>query len=167
MTDCAGGKYDPNNNLCWEDPPLTVIGNLGGAIDNCSGLDGNWRVPTISELRSLFRGGDDTDCTMLEWDMDWTEVATGHCGVWDGCLSLSCTSGEYCYLDGNGCTTSGPGVGGCYWDAALSGTCRWYWSASEVTDETDYAWGVNFGLGSVTNRRTDFRNELRCVRTGP
>ena len=39
--------------------------------------------------------------------------------------------------------------------------------ASEVTDETDYAWGVNFGLGSVTNRRTDFLNELRCARTGP
>ncbi|MBW2190428.1 MAG: DUF1566 domain-containing protein [Deltaproteobacteria bacterium] len=167
MTDCAGGKYDPDNNLCWEDPPQTVIDDLAQAIDHCSGLDGNWRVPTISELRSLFRGGDDTDCTMVEWDMDWTEVATGYCGVWDGCLSLSsCHSGEYCYL-GDGCTTPGPGAGGCYWDAALSGTCRWYWSASEVTGETRYGWGVHFALGSVTNTRTDFRNGVRCVRTGP
>ena len=27
MTDCTGGKFDPDNNLCWQDPPADIAMN--------------------------------------------------------------------------------------------------------------------------------------------
>ncbi|MCP4198373.1 MAG: DUF1566 domain-containing protein, partial [Proteobacteria bacterium] len=158
------GIYDPNTGLCWQDPPPTGTMNWDSAITYCSSLQVGWRLPTISELRSLVRG-----CTLIEWDMEWTTVPSGYCGVWDNCLSLSlsCWERSECYPSACG-TLGGPGTGGCYWDGALSDTCGYYWSASERADGTDLAWGVGFDFGFVSDYSKDNPyTVVRCVRSGP
>ncbi|MCP4538918.1 MAG: DUF1566 domain-containing protein, partial [Chloroflexi bacterium] len=130
-------------------------------------LGSGWRLPTLSELRTLVRSGSDTDCNVIEWDMEWTTVPSGYCGVWDNCLSQSsCWVGSECNPSACG-TLEGPGTGGCYWDAALSGTCSYYWSASEHADYTGSAWSVYFHYGSVVYNRKLSNDYVRCVRSGP
>ncbi len=162
------GKYDPNSGLCWQDPPPTGTMNWNDAVDYCPGtLGSGGRLPTISELRTLVRSGSVAECNVLEWDMEWTTVPIGYCGVWDNCLSASsCWVDSECYPSACG-TLEGPGTGGCYWDGALSGTCSYYWSASESADHTDGAWLVNFDYGLVDNRDKPYPNFVRCVRSGP
>ncbi len=166
MTDCVGGKYDPNSGLCWEDQPSGTRMTFGEAGTYCSSLDGYWHLPNISELRSLFRSGSDEECNVLEGDMEWTTVPNGYCRVWDDCLVSSCTIGGKCNPSACG-TKEGPGAGGCYWDAALSGECWTYWSASEAADYTDSAWAVVFQFGIVGRSSKSNRSDVRCVRSGP
>ncbi|MCP4544735.1 MAG: DUF1566 domain-containing protein [Chloroflexi bacterium] len=155
--------YDPNTGLCWQDPPSGILHTWDEALALCSDA---WRLPTISELRTLVRSGSDAECNVLEWDMEWTTVPSGYCGVWDNCLSLSCWVSSECYPSACG-TLEGPGTGGCYWDGALSGTCGYYWSASERADYTDYAWVVYFVSGHVSASYKNSNTDVRCVRSGP
>jgi hypothetical protein len=131
-------------------------------------------LPNINELRSLFRSGAAAACQPIEWDMLWTEQAdipSGYCGVWDdGCLD-----NDTCWV-GDECAPSACVSNGCYWDAALGGTCFWYWSSSEETDDT-YAWSVDFEDGNVEGVLKALGGDpdagplvtplVRCVRTGP
>ncbi|MCP4537541.1 MAG: DUF1566 domain-containing protein, partial [Chloroflexi bacterium] len=150
------------------DPPPTGTMNWNDAVDYCPGtLGSGWRLPTISELRTLVRSGSDTECNVLEWDMEWTSVPSGYCGVWDNCLSYSsCYESSECNPSACG-PLEGPGTGGCYWDAALSGTCSVYWSASEHADNTGGAWTVHFGLVGVITPYKSHNLDVRCVRSGP
>jgi len=141
--------------------------NWFDAVAHCSG---DWRLPNISELRSLFRSGDVTACQSTEWNMGWTEqedIPAGYCGVWDdGCL-------------GDGCRTIGSCIPsecdwdearGCYWDAALSdiGECDYYWSSSQNAGDTDRVWVLNFVVGNVGDRSWSADVvHVRCVRSGP
>ncbi|MCP4198185.1 MAG: DUF1566 domain-containing protein, partial [Proteobacteria bacterium] len=162
MTDCPygwAGKFDPNSGLCWQELQAEHQYKMewSEAMDvHCEGsLGNNWRMPSISELRTLVRG-----CTGIE--------PGGDCEVWDpNCLEVGCYDSVNCFppecesYDGPG---SGSSPTGCYWDAALGGACGWYWSSSRVTMvQGDLAWNVYFNDGSVNGGDLDKELYVRCV----
>ena len=130
----------PDSNFIWQD-----------AKDYCDKLvlagHDDWRLPTISELRSLIRGCPDTE-------------TGGACGVTDDCLELKCRN-DSCM----GCDDGKGPANGYYWPDNMQGPCSVYWSASSVAGNSYYAWSVYFNLGNVYIK--DLYSCARCVRLGP
>ena len=121
------------------------------AADHCSGLriggHEDWRLPTVSELRSLIRGCGGTK-------------QGGLCAVTDGCLNIVCWN-DPC----RGCNSGEGPDGGCYWPSQIGGSCSWYWSSKSVEDHEGLAWGVGFDDGRVdTSIKEDGEGRVRCVR---
>ncbi len=139
---------DPMSGLTWQDPPYSGRKNSKDAKSYCASLSlagGGWRLPTISELRSLIRG-----CAA-------TQVG-GSCGVTDSCLSWDDCRDSSC----RGCSSwSGP-ADGCHWPGELSGTCSWYWSSSPYRYFADGLL-IDFSDGELSYA-TSARNHVRCVR---
>ena len=148
---------DSDTGLMWQNEEVDSY-EWDEAITYCDNLSwggyNDWRLPTISELRSLIR-----NCEVTE--------TGGSCGVTDSCLDSTCWD-DICW----GCDyyLAGPGPQGQYWSPELEGGEGYYWSSSDVADDvTDPDWGngpwcVNFGYGTV-----DFNDEselfaVRCVR---
>jgi len=143
FTNCECGD-DENENTpvpqeVWEDSVsglmwqkgLSPFLNWNGLINYCEKLNWkgytDWRMPSISELRSLVRG-----CSNLE--------TGGKCGVTDDCLDADCDNG-YC-----GCEEfEGPGIDGAYLPASL-GFDIWGHSASVVTNSiySNHVWNLDF-----------------------
>ena len=146
----AGTWRDPSSGLTWQVEPTG--GRIRGsrAKSHCSGLSlagGGWRLPTIGELRSLVRG-----CAA-------TEVG-GSCNVEEGdCLARGCRDSSC-----NGCSRNAGPADGCYWPAAMLGTCGWYWSSSPVADNGALAWDVFFHYGHVDAYYVYYGLHVRCVR---
>ena len=115
------------------------------AIAYCSHIDGNWRLPTISELRSLIRNCEETK-------------TGGKCRVTDKCLSYrDCKKGEkFC----SGCIASEEGI------YSVKGDKVWLWSISEAQDFEDHtqAWRVDFEDASVGYNHKSVEYYVRCVR---
>ncbi len=150
----GGCWIDPTTGLMWEDPPLGGTRNHPGAIDYCASLSlaghaaGQWRLPTISELRTLVRG-----CPDME--------DGGACGLTDACLGLDCLDG--CHY----CSTVGPGAGGCFWDPALAGACDPFphWSSSRQADDETRVYCILLSRAQVYVEIADeFLDFVRCVR---
>lgn len=137
---------DPPSGLTWQNPPSSDIMRWENAVAYCENLnfDGHddWRLPTISELRSLIQG-----CAPTE--------TGGLCGVTDDCLDTSCMQGN-CYCDYE--------EGSCYGSMETFGKCQYYWSSSIVEDYVDTAWYVNFGEGRIEHNGISFESYARCVR---
>ena len=168
---CTGGKtcvegqcedvwIDPSTGLVWQNPSFDGTKTWEEAKTFCTnneaGLPGTgWRLPNISELRSLIRGCPNT-------------VTGGACGVTDVCpkcgVGQSCLSWspchDYCGYCFNG---SGP-ADGCYWPNEMEGPCSWYWSSSPVEDNVYHAWLVYFSTGYVGNDVVNYARYVRCVR---
>ena len=170
---CSGSECPPTfsctDSVCtdlvrsleWQQEPTGGEIDWDSAKNHCQGLPldgGSWRLPNISELRSLIRY-----CANIE--------TGGACGVKDECLPCGVSSDEACLQ--SSCWESGlcspdtcpdnGGATGCYWPEGLTGACSWYWSSSPVENYDDNAWGVHFGYGSV-GYRTISDNAVRCVR---
>jgi len=149
-----GGYWiDPSTGRWWQEPPQAGALNWKNAQTYCSGLilggKMDWHLPSINELRSLIRG-----CAATQ--------TGGTCGVMDSCLAESCRD-TTC----GGCSPmAGPGINRCYMDAALSGACSWYWSASACSDNTYNTWYVGFERGYVGfyDNIDTFIINVRCVR---
>jgi hypothetical protein len=146
---------DPATCLVWQKTP-SAHRNHGDAITYCAnntgGLPGvDWRLPTVTELRSLIRG-----CPA-------TEEPDGSCNIdVEDCLSYGCIDAS-CI----GCSAMAGPAGGCYWDASLQGNCGLYWSSSPHTDNPYRPWGANFSNSSVYTDDVTSVTGVRCVRTGP
>jgi hypothetical protein len=148
--------YDAASNLTWEITPTNTSSSWQEALDYCAARklcgNGGWRLPTISEQRSLIRG-----CPANQ--------TAGSCSVTNSCLSTSCNTG---------CTTcssqSGPGSAGRYWPAEIKGLGSVEWSASMTSDSSTTVWTVNFGNAQVSPKvkgvTADNPGTGRCVRTG-
>jgi hypothetical protein len=144
---------DDNDNddddLVWEDPPQSSTMTWSDAINHCSSLGGDWRLPTINELRSFVVGCDATS-------------TGGDCQVGDDCLEMSC-QGTPC----QGCTSGAGPDGGCYWDPQYSGTCstsNGYWSSSVVADNNTSVWLIGFDSGFLGYTDKENLSYVRCVR---
>ena len=134
---------------CWDewDDAKEYCQNL-----NWGGHD-NWRLPTISELRSLIRGCDAT-------------ATGGSCGVTDSCLDgCDCYDSDLC-----GCTEGSGPANGCYWPPELEGKCGTYWSSSEneyceTSSPWDSVWFVGFESGNILSGDKIINTCcVRCVR---
>lgn len=155
---CDGGLLDPASGLCWQDPPADDrIFTWEEAMAYCDELDlggygqGSWRLPTISELRSLIRGCPETE-------------TGGACGVTDDCLDDDDCFNRHC----GGCSDSGGyGAEGAYWPEVGVGVVPSFWSSSSRPGSSSYAWGVSFDYAVVSalNKTNNFY--VRCVRGGP
>jgi hypothetical protein len=153
---CPEGWYDPTSGLCWQEPTADTDMDWYEAVSYCENLvlggypAGTWRLPTISELRSLIRG-----CPTTE--------TGGGCGVTDSCLGWECSS-DACW----GCTSpEGPGAGGRYWPPELAGAGWYFWSSSSYSVAPNYAWLVDFHGGVVYVNDNDSIRNVRCIRRGP
>lgn len=149
-----GAWLDEETGLSWEEPPGAAQPgggvSLSGAESYCEGLGEGWRVPTISELRSLVRG-----CPATE--------PGGACAADDP----TCLDNPDCLAGCDGCAwQAGPGQDGCYWPTELSADAcadgRDYWSAST---DGDFAFHLAFDEArvSATLRSCD-QYTVRCVK---
>lgn len=134
--------------MTWQsvDPgPMTWQAADAFCSDLAAGGFDDWRLPTISELRTLVRG-----CPTTE--------TNGSCGVVDSCLQTSCDTG--------GCSFCEDGQGpnnGCFGAPELSSECGCFWSASSVDGHQDLWWDLDFNDGDVDSNDGDV-NLVRCVR---
>ncbi len=101
----------------------------------------DWRLPTISELRTLIK-----NCPATE--------TGGECGVTDDCLSWEACRNNAC----RGCKYFEEGR------YSKLGDTGDFWSSSEQSDSTGYAWSVNFNSGGVSYYDEDDDGDVRCVR---
>ena len=111
------------------------------------GLD-DWRSPTIDELRSLVRGCYSTE---TGGSCPWTDECTEDCG------DFSCEGCE---------AMAGPGVDGCYWDAAFGGDCSVYWSSVTSPSVSTDAIYLSFQNGAAYVLEKTDSLYSRCVRDG-
>ncbi len=152
----AGGIWtDSKTGLTWQVKPKGDAMKWNEAKAYCTSLflgsHRDWRLPTISELRSLIRG-----CKKTE--------TGGLCAVTDRCLKLKGCWNDSCA----GCESKkGPGLDGRYWPAELVGenSLDWYWSSSNVADYGRNVWHVDFGSGNVDyGDGYDDGYSVHCVR---
>lgn len=143
---------DNKTGLMWQRTRADDTMNHNDAIEYCKDLSlggySDWRLPSISELKTLIVG---------------CQSGTDACKVSDDCLSSNCYSGS-CQCAG----IKGPGEGGYYWQKSVwqgVGRRPYFWSSSVLSGDSSGAWGVGFDFGSVDymyHRNKD--NDVRCVR---
>ncbi len=154
-----GCWYDKDMKLAWQDPPFEKEMNWEEAKGACKimelGGKSDWRLPNITELRSLIRGCNETQVS---------STSTGICRVLDNCIDKTdCWSEDEC----DGCKwDEGPNEG-CYQTSELNGPCSVFWSTSNAIGPISNAWNVNFGYGSIRNWYSKNNIRTRCVRNGP
>lgn len=146
--------YDAAGNLTWEiTPSATATLAWQDAVDHCNGLarcgHGDWRLPTVSELRKLIR-----DC-----DATGTFISNC-CLIIDG---FKLESGRNALCDG--CTFNAGADSGCYRPSEIEGSCAYHWSATP-SDVAGDAWVVNYSQGRVDWIAKDAMFVARCVRIG-
>jgi thiol-disulfide isomerase/thioredoxin len=150
---------DPQTHLVWQRTASAAAMNWKEAEAYCRGNQaglpgGRWRLPSISELRSIVKG-----CLAT--------ATHGTCNVSElggGCLSWGCRDSSC-----NGCASGGgPGEGGDYIDSVFNTSAHsWFWSSSPREDNPDAAWNVNFDTGVVNFVYVLGARGVRCVRSGP
>ncbi|HRQ69843.1 MAG TPA: DUF1566 domain-containing protein [bacterium] len=115
------------------------------AIKYCENLkeDGysDWRLPTISELRTLIK-----NCPATE--------TGGECKVADSCLSYKNCRNDAC----KGCLSVSDGR------YSKFGDTEWFWSSSEPLDLDNYAWQLNFDNGRTSYSAKRYVSNVRCIK---
>jgi len=167
---------DDGTGLCWQDPQKDALeGGKGGvtsadALRYCEELVlggyEDWRLPDITELRSILRGNVFTE-------------AGGACYIQEGTAMNGQPLLKQLPCLGSPKPLTGPGEGGCYWKAGLTGNCSSVdpassthyletWSRTRATDDPEH-WVayVFFDTASVGYNHALSLGEVRCVRDGP
>ncbi len=143
---------DEDAELIWQrvaaETRMTVEAALLYCEENKGELPGlGWRLPNVTELRSLVRG-----CPATETD--------GVCG-----LTESCTAFESCWSTDCWSTCMlGDGPGGCYRETALEGSCSAAWSMDGVDDQPGRYWYLNYRRAGLHHDIAEVESEVRCVR---
>ena len=144
----AGLWVDPKSGLTWQNPPVqNRYDFINKAKAYCSALElggySDWRLPSLSELRTLIR-----NCAANQ--------SGGSCRLTD-----SCRSPRRCAVDCPSCVLVD---GACYWPDEMQGECHKYWSSSLLEDSDRCAWSVHFNDGGVYYSCTPDDRLVRCVR---
>ena len=140
-----------NSGLMWQNG-VSGRANWEESKLYCEDLDwggySDWRLPTISELRTLVVGCSDTG-------------NGGNCKVTESCLGVDCWS-EEC----EGCLLGeGPSIEDCYCPDELVNICQhWYWSLSEVENNSTEAWNISYNLAYIYNDIKGRKGWAFCVR---
>lgn len=141
---------DPDTGITWQVKPYKLYVTWDTAVTRCEELelDGrdDWRLPTISELRTLIRG-----C--------WKTVPGGECAVTD-----ECTNYDDCWDSNCDCPTQSGPNNGCYGPFELPFECESFWSSTTSASDPNFAWYAFFGSGGVYGNTTDAHAIARCVR---
>ena len=145
--------YDSTSHLTWSKKSSSTM-TYSDATSYCSGSEMNgyggysdWRLPNISELRTLIK-----NCS-------GTQMPGGSCGVVDtGNSSTSCLSGRCQGEDCYPCSYDSTG------GHSKFGETGYFWYSSTLSDIPDYAWQVLFHYGSVINSNKSYGSDVRCVR---
>ncbi|MDP8225573.1 MAG: DUF1566 domain-containing protein [Candidatus Lernaella stagnicola] len=152
--DDDGTWTDVESGLMWQVSTQLMGWTKLEAEAECASLslggNNDWRLPTISDLRSLIRG-----CTATE--------AAGPCGLTDSCLSWECWQSDenYCM----GCNLGEGPADGCYLPSVFNSTdCGLYWTSSAVEDEEGKGWNIDFWKGDIASANDEFDLGYRCVR---
>ena len=136
---------DSTSGLMWSSKALSMM-SLSDAASHCDGLTegiySDWHLPTISELRTIIQ------------NCEYTGTG-GSCGVTDSCLSSGTCWNSSCSV----CTANS--TAGYY---SKFGDTGWFWSSSETSDITNYAWRINFDFASVGEGKNTGEIYVRCVR---
>jgi hypothetical protein len=162
---------DSKSGLTWQVTPTSGKIQYSQVWQHCNALKwggGGWRVPTISELRSLIRGCVNT-------------VPGGKCGLEEECSTLD-SMDEPCFVNVSckGCSKNkGPGLRDMYWPPELQGEGVRYWSATSFSMDGGYGnWvrTIDFDNASINQEMVfDLRGNpyeggemtarhVRCVR---
>ncbi len=153
---------DPATGLEWQETPTGGLMSQTDGGNHCYYLSlsgSGWRLPNISELRSLVR-----NCGPIE--------INGTCGLLDTCIpcgilaSQRCANNIPCFEVSACIPSSCPddgGATGCYHPEELAGECSWYWS-STPSDNRDHWWGLGFLSGHLDDGAYDNPGYIRCVR---
>ena len=151
--DAVGETWtDETTGLTWIYEPEDIGDFPEDAIVFCDHLKVNgfndWRLPSISELRTLVRG-----CEQLE--------PGGLCQVTDECLEYSCWDTN-CHI----CEPEFGPNNGCYNGTELGGVCGVYCSSSPVLDSGVGYWVIDFWMAHLQNAFYADQSPLyaRCVR---
>ena len=148
----CGGK-DTSSSLTWSTKAPNKM-NWETAVSYCEDLTeggySDWRLPNISELRTLIQ-----NCSR-------NEMPDGSCGVIDtGNPSTSCLSSS------SDCWTSET-CGSCASDSTGGHSkfkeTGWFWSSSLQSGYSNVAWCVGFGSGDMGLSSIYGNNYVRCVR---
>ena len=143
---------DVETGYTWQkNAPTDRISSLQEATEYCQTLGDKWRVPTMSEIRTLIHGcpatepggscNFDDDCIEYEDCWDWLGPCAFACGDSAG---------------------MGP-ANGCFWPNELEGVCWYYWSSTRDHGWRDRAWGVNFFTGQLEEGHGQMR--VRCIQS--
>lgn len=137
--------WDAVSGLAWERTASSEKYTQDEAIVLCEnstvGDYEDWRLPSISELRTLIR-----DCPRTEAD--------GGCGVIDECLDYSECQNDACI----GC----PYIADfCYQDILLQGLCDFYRTSSAFSESV---YVINFNTAMVEAYTKMDKLSVRCVR---
>jgi Protein of unknown function (DUF1566) len=150
--DDGGSWTDETSGLTWRIDPAPETMDLATGASYCQNLNANaqtWRLPTISELRSLIRG-----CAYT--------APGGSCTVTDQCLVHADCWNTTCWDCDEG---QGPANGN-FWPIEMHGQGGWYWSASAITDFPGWMWAIPFYGGDIDGYDATLKVYVRCVREG-
>ena len=133
--------YDSESGLMWSEKPSETM-TLEVAESYCAELSesgfSDWRMPTISELRTLIQ-----NCSSTE--------SGGSVGLTDDCLFLGCWAQDSCPINS-------------YGEYGKLGDKSVLWSSSLVPENTNNAWCVIFSSAAISYRSTNDKIYVRCVR---
>ena len=125
------------NNLQWSEK-ATYSMNWDKAKQYCENLDegghNDWRLPNIDELRTLIKAPE--------------TISGGKCQISEKVGKLA---REDFTEDCNSLTSK-------------LGDTDGFWSSSVYSNNSDYAWNVNFNIGTVDNNSKNRPGSVRCVR---
>ena len=130
--------------LQWSSISLKKMDELDGLV-YCKQLEENgyddWRLPSISELRTLIQ-----NCSNTE--------TGGFCDVTDDCLAWDKCRSDSCF----GCTYDDSGIYSKFGDADI------LWSSSSDLDSNDNVWVISFASGRISSVAENNKHFVRCVR---